>query len=299
VSLLNALLAYLVASRIWRSPAVRALTALLMLVTPASLYYSHAAPRSLLPIAFVLAWLSCVAASEAGRQDWPLLAGAFLLGIGCYSYTTAIVLMPVYLVMTVALSVCGRRPNWLPAALVVLFMLPASFGIWWVATHRAVYAEHIQRYRIYDASRLNPLQGLKDFANYNNVQERVSIYWDYFDPRYLFFTGGAEMSLARPAGVLPAACALWIPIGLYRLFKRRAALDVVLIAGFFTAPLAAILVDEPYIARRDLAVIPFAVLIALFGSEHLLSSGSRFWRLATIGLFVSAVIQGLLVVVQR
>lgn len=299
MSLLNAFLAYFVASRIWSSTAVRVRTAFLMLVTPAGLYYSYAAPRSLLPIPFILAWLWCVAGAEAKRRHWPLLVGAFMLGIGCYSYTTAIVLMPLYVVVTVGLSVYERRPNWLSAAIVVVFMLPAAVGVWWVATHRSVYAEHIQRYRIYDASRLNPLQGLKDFANYNNIQERVSIYWDYFDPRYLFFTGGTEMSLARPAGVLPAACALWIPIGLYILLKRRTALDVILLVGFFTAPLAAILVDEPYIARRDLAVIPFAVLVALFGAEHLRSSGNRFWRLATIGLFVSAGIQGLLVVVQR
>jgi hypothetical protein len=298
VSLLNALLTYFVASRIWSSTPARVLAASLMLVTPAGLYYSYVAPRSLFPVAFILAWLWCVAKAEEG-QAWPFLAGAFLLGVGCYSYTTAIVLMPVYLLITLGLSWYKRLPNSLLAGIVVAFMLPASFGVWWVATHRSVYAEHIQRYRIYDASRLNPLQGLKDFANYNNIQERVSIYWDYFDPRYLFFTGGAEMSLARPTGVLPMACVLWVPIGLYKLLKRRTAFDRVLLAGFFTAPLAAILVDEPYIARRALAVIPFAVLAAVVGADDLLSSGNRFWRLVTIGLFVSAGIQGLAVVLQR
>jgi hypothetical protein len=299
VSLLNAVLMYFVASRIWTPITMRLMAASLMLLSPAALYYSRVAPRSLFPVPFILAWLWCVAEAQSRRQPRLLLLGAFVLGIGCYSYTTAIVLMPVYLLVTLGLAFDHRPKNRLPAAIVLAFLLPTSFGIFWVATHRSVYTEHINRYRIYDASRLNALQGLKDFANYNNIQERVSIYWDYFDPRYLFFTGGAEMSLARPAGVLPMACALWVPIGLYRLSKRRTAFDLVLLAGFVTAPMAAILVDERYIARRGLAVIPFAVLAASVGADHLLSSGNRFWRLVTIGLFVSAGIQGLAVVLQR
>ena len=45
-------------------------------------------------------------------------------------------------------------------------------------------------------------------------------------------------------------------------------------------------------------LIPFALLIALFGAENLLA-GRRFWRVVTIGLFVSVGIQGLLVALQR
>ena len=225
------------------------------------------------------------------------MLGAFVLGIGCYSSTTAIVLMPVYFVLTLCLSLCRRRPHWMSTAIVVAFLLPASFGIWWVATHQSMYAEHINRYRIYDASRLNPLQGARDFINFNNMQERVSLYWGYFDPQFLFFRGGSEMSLKSHAGVLPAASCVLIPIGLYVMLKRRTNLDVVLTAGFLTSPLAAILVDEPHIARRDLPVVPFAVLIAVIGAEQLLSLDKR-WRFVAIGLLVAAAAQGIAVAVQ-
>ena len=297
-SLLNALLMYVVTSRIWSTRA-RMLATFLMMVTPAGLYYSRIAPRSLFPVSFILAWLWCVAAAEFGGQPRALVLGAFVLGIGCYSYTTAIVLMPVYLIITLGLSFYRRRTHWLPAAIVAAFLLPTSFGMWWVATHRSVYVERAERYRIYDASRLNPLQGMKDFANYNNIQERVSLYWDFFDPQFLFFRGGAEMAGGYSAGMLPAACALWIPFGLYVMSKRRTAFDVVLLAGLLAAPLPAILVDEPYIARRDLAVIPFAILAAVIGAETLLSSGKRFWRVVTIGLLVTAAAQGIAVALRR
>ena len=298
-SLLNASLMYFVASRIWSDQRPRVLATWLMLVTPAALYYSRVAPRSLFPVSFILVWLCCVAAAQSGKRDRLLVLGALVLGIGCYSYTTAIVLMPAYLIITLGLSSYQRRPNWLPAAIVAAFLLPTSVGIWWVATHRSVYAEHIDRYRIYDASRLNPLQGLKDFANYNNIQERVSLYWDFFDPQFLFFRGGAEMLARYPAEMLPAACALWIPIGLYVMLKRRTVFDLVVLAGLLAAPLPAILVDQPYIARRDLAVIPFAVLAAVVGADNLLSSGSRFWRVVTIGLLATAAAQGIAVALQR
>jgi hypothetical protein len=286
---------YLVAARTWSTATTRALATLLMLASPAALYYSRVAPRSLLPVAFVLGWLWCVAAAQSWKRSWLLVLGAFVLGVGCYSYTTAIVLMPACLLITLALVFRQRGPTWLPAAMIAVFLLSTSMGIGWVLTHRSVYVEHINSYRIYDASRLNPLQGMKDFANYNNIQERVSLYWDFFDPQFLFFSGGAEMALRYPAGVLPAACVLWIPIGLYVMVKRRTAFDLVLLAGLLAAPLPAILVDERYIARRDLAVIPFAVLAAAFGADYLLASGSRFWRVVTIALAVTVVAQGVAV----
>jgi hypothetical protein len=283
---------YVATSRIWSTRA-RVLAAFLMLVAPAGLYYSRVAPRSVLPVSFILAWLWCMAAAEFRGRHRALVLGALVLGIGCYSHTTAIVLMPVYLVITLGLSFYRRRTRWLPAAIVAAFLLPASFGMWWVATHRSVYVERIDRYRIYDASRLNPLQGMKDFANYNNIQERVSLYWDFFDPQFLFFRGGAETAAGYSTGMLPAACALWMPFGLYVMLKRRTAFDVVLLAGLLAAPLPAILVDEPHIARRDLAVIPFAILAAVIGADTLLASGSRFWRVVTIGLLATAAAQGI------
>jgi len=270
-----------------------------MLASPAAVYYSRVAPRSLLPVLFILGWLWCIAASQSESRPRLLMLGAFVLGIGCYSYTTAIVLMPACLLITLGLAFYQRGPTWLPAAIVAVFLLSTSIGIWSVLTHRSVYVEHINRYRIYDASRLNPLQGMKDFANYNNIQERVSLYWDFFDPQFLFFTGGVEMALPYSAGLLPAACVLWIPIGLYVMLKRRTALDLVLLAGLLAAPLPAILVDERYIARRDLAVIPFAVLAASVGADHLIASGSRFWRVGTIALAATVVAQGLAVALLR
>ncbi len=281
--LLDGLLIYVVAIGIGYRRSLALAATLLLLAAPAHILWSRTATGPLTIVPIVLVWLWTIGKYERGA-DWRWLAlGGFTLGVGCYTSMPAVVLLPVYLLVTLALVRRGDGGAIRQYAIVLAACLvPAAFGIATLLRDPSLFGEAMRRYGIYDAARLTPLQGVKDFLHYNNVQERVSLYWDYFDPVFLFAAGGADTPSWR-AGMLPLAGAIWLPIGIYRMARRRTRIDAVVIAGIVTAPLAAILVDERYVARRELVLLPFATLGAVAGVEYCLSRGG-WWRTATAAL---------------
>jgi len=133
------------------------------------------------------------------------------------------------------------------------------------------------RYRIYDARHLSAMQGLQDVLNHTSIQDRVSVYWDYFNPAYLFFSGGSNLSTAtRKAGVFLLPMSVFLACGIYVLWgERDAAMRTVLIASWAAAPLPATFVNERYAIQRELVVLPFAVLIGTMGAAFLLRHSTR------------------------
>jgi hypothetical protein len=163
----------------------------------------------------------------------------------------------------------------------------------WLWSHPDMLRDTIGRYNVYDVRHLSPLQGVKDFLNYNNVQERISVYWDYFNPAYLFFAGGSNLTTAtRRAGVFLVPVAGFLVVGVYDLWQRHSsAVSIVLLTGLALAPLPATLVDERYAIQRALLVLPFGVLISVFGIAFLFRQQNALVRAATVVLLVAMPVQ--------
>jgi hypothetical protein len=125
------------------------------------------------------------------------------------------------------------------------------------------------------------------------IREQVAVYWDYFNPAYLFFSGGSNLSMAtRRIGVLLLPMSVFIGCGLYECWRRRlAAVSVVLLAGFAIAPLPATFAGERYAIQRELVVLPFAALIAALGARLLLEHSVRAVRLAGLLLLLAMPVQ--------
>jgi hypothetical protein len=142
---------------------------------------------------------------------------------------------------------------------------------------------------VYDARHLSPLQGLQGFFTFTMVRERVAVYWDYFNPAYLFFAGGSNLSMAtRRAGVFLLPVSGLLACGLYECWRRRSeVMSGVLVAGLALAPLPATFVDERYAIQRELVVLPFAALIAALGAMFLLRHGRRTVRVAGVLLLLA------------
>jgi hypothetical protein len=90
-------------------------------------------------------------------------------------------------------------------------------------------------------------------------------------------------------GVFLAPLLVFVPIGLVRLSTTRGspAAWLVLI-GFLSAPLAACLVvPEPYAVDRELAILPFGVLVATVGVKYMFERGLA-WR--TVALCLLALV---------
>ncbi len=294
IGVLDVFLIYVVARRLFGDRRWAALAALLLALTPAHFIFSRQALDYICPLPFVLGWLWCVmAAVETGSVPLSLASGV-ILGVGFYSYIASWATMPLLLLLTWAAHYrFGARPARPALAATIGFAAPVLAAMAWLAFHPDMWRDMAGRYNVYDARHLSPLQGLKDFLTYNNVQERVSVYWDYFNPAYLFFSGGSNLSTAtRKVGVFLLPVGVFLACGIYELWRRRhAPMSMVLVAGLAVAPLPATLVDERYAIQRELVVLPFVVLIATFGAAFLLRHSRRAVRLAGVLLLLAMPVQ--------
>ena len=119
------------------------------------------------------------------------LAGATLcLGVGFYSYITAVFLMPAFLVLTaLVLWRRGAIEHWRFG--VIGFAVPFAIFVLWVGLHASVFADTFARYGLGSSHRIGPV-------------ERFGLYWRYLSPSFLFFNGGSQLVFSsRVAGVFP------------------------------------------------------------------------------------------------
>ncbi|HXI27058.1 MAG TPA: glycosyltransferase family 39 protein [Vicinamibacterales bacterium] len=294
IGLADIALIYAVARRLFGSALWAATAAALLTLTPAHLIFSRQALDYICPLPFVLGWLWCLlTALESDRSAWFFAAG-LALGLGFYSYIASWVTMPLLLAVTWAaayLSGHGRARSIVAATLG--FALPVAIVVPWLWTHPQMWRDTIARYGLYDVQHATPLQGAKGFLNYNNLQERLSVYWDYFNPAYLLFSGGSNLTTAtRQVGVLLVPVGVFLLAGAGALWRRRPVpVTVVLLSGLVLAPLPATLVDERYAVQRELVLLPFAVLVAVFGVRWMVRRQGVWNRLIAAALLVAVPIQ--------
>lgn len=273
---LNVLLLYFLARRIFGRRRDAALSAILLALTPAHFIHSRIAMDYLYPVPFVLGWLIALSHYLEEPRAWILFAATTLLGIAVYTYIASVVMMPVYLVLT--LAALWWTSNLSPVTATVAaagFAWPLIPIPLWLAYHPNVVADTLSRYRIgANPTRLSGAAG------------RVSLYWYFWDPAYLFLTGGYAnvVNSTRHAGVFALPLIVPLVAGIRRLVSEPSStMRRLILCGFFSAPFAACLaVPEPYAIDRELALLPFGILIAVFGVVGLWRLRRSFWRTAGI-----------------
>jgi hypothetical protein len=124
------------------------------------------------------------------------------------------------------------------------------------------------------------------------VTARTDVYYNFFNPSFLFFSGDASLiNATREAGVLLLSLAVLVPLGMYYILTARSTrINLMLLLCFFCAPLAAVLVAEVKI-NRALVMLPFAALIATFGVAQLWDARNRMWRLVAVTLLLFVPVQ--------
>jgi 4-amino-4-deoxy-L-arabinose transferase-like glycosyltransferase len=289
IGVLDVLLLYVVARRLLGDRRWAALAALLLALSPAHFIFSRQALDYICPLPFVLGWLWCVIAAVDTGDTRLSLASGLILGVGFYSYIASWAMMPLLLLLTYAAHYrSGARPARHVLASTIGFSLPVLAAIAWLGFHPEMWRDIAGRYRIYDARHLSP-PGLPRPFTFDTLHERVSVYWDYFNPAYLFFSGGSNLSMAtRRVGVFLLPISVFLACGLYECWRRRSGVvGGLLVAGLAIAPLPATLVDERYAIQRELVVLPFVVLIATLGATFVLRHHRRGIRLAGVLLLLA------------
>ncbi len=258
----SVVLLYIVGAKLFANTRDAMITAAVLALTPLLWYQLQRQPTSLYALPFVAGWLAAVACSDQLRAPlWSAVAGA-LLGLGMYGSHAAWVMMPVYLCLTVVVIAPDRITSRASLAFAGAFVLAGTPLLLSIVGHPDDFRRTVTTYHMYDAYRLNLLQGAHEMASWVSLTARSETYYDYFNPTFLFLTGRV---LLFPLVVL-------LPAGLYRiLIHESTPMARLSAAGFLAAPLAASLTAERPAPERILFLTTFAAVVSVYGLRQLLS----------------------------
>lgn len=212
-------------------------------------------PHAIL-LPFVAAWLLAVdqyARSQAMR--WLALAGA-TLAVMLYVHRAALVMAPALVGLTAAILLMTERHRWRAVSALIggAAVMAAPWLLnWW--RDPALFNDVVQHYRLYDASQLNVLQGLREISSWTSLTVRVEVYWDALNPALLFLDG---VMLLLMAPVLIRGLLAYV-------INPRGLVDLAVIAAFVAAPLVVAVVGQRPVAARLLLLMPAAALMATRG----------------------------------
>ena len=264
VGVLNLVLIYLVGRRWfgdWRAGAV---AAGLLAFTPAHFILSRLALDYLMPVPFVLGWLlAFVILVERPNARLAALSGA-VLGLGCYSYVSSWLLMPAYLLMTaIVVRQSLRRPD-LVVPLCAGFLAPIAILPLWLLWHPSMPVNILAQYQA-GGSRQSILSAVASGGDViAAVRTAIAAYWSYFNPSFLFVSGGPSRLVSTGAiGVWPIGMAVLLVMAIVSITRSAMSVrDRVVIAGLLLAPLPAALKGEPFAIQRAVTLLPFGALAA-------------------------------------
>jgi 4-amino-4-deoxy-L-arabinose transferase-like glycosyltransferase len=284
VATIDVILMFLVARRLFGSARWGWVAAILLAATPTHVVLGRVAFDFIYPLPYILGWLLAMLVYLERREPWRLFLATTILGAGFYSYVSSMGMMPIYLAMTLFLLFANQLLTVRSAAIAIAgFAWPLLLLVPWLFREPTFVGDVLQRYSVNET----PTR-----FRFSAVVERVSLYWTFFNPAFLFLMGGFTHLTAttRLVGVFLLPFIVLIPLGLMQLVTVvRGGISVVLFAGFMLAPLAAVLtVQEPYASSRQLSILVFGVIIATYGLQRLWS-----WRSAA-GRAVAVLVVALL-----
>ncbi len=278
LAVVNTVLAWIVAVRYagasWAGPVAATVVAL----SPIHFYLSRQAVDYIFPIAFVLLWLWWLSALLEKPATRTAFACGLVLGLGIFSYVASWLMMPLYLLVTIA--VCLPLPGRLPlsAAAAAGFAIPAGALATWLLVHPDALASVMNRY----AGGAAQLPGL-NINTYYRFVDLVSAYWASWNPAQLFLIGSPNPIIGvRTAGVFVAPVAVLLIAGVFAM-RPRHPLHVALIVGLVTAPIGPVLYGTPGAVQRQLVLIPFVAIVSALGAITLWNRSTTIARVTTMG----------------
>jgi hypothetical protein len=172
----------------------------------------------------------------------------------------------------------------------VAFCIPLILFLAWRILYPDVFSGTAYRYEI---TRGGVVFGLLRLLNYNLIGDYVSNYWNFFNPNFLFLVGSPNFqSSTRAAGVFLIPVVLLLSAGVVDVASReKPRLRWLLIAGLVTAPIPAVLVEEPYAIYRELELLVFVIVLATYGARRLLNARRTAWRVVTAACLIAMPLQ--------
>lgn len=291
VGLLNVILIYFLAKRLFNSKKFGLMTAGFLALIPVHFIQSRILLDNLFPLPFVLGWMLLLHLFYSKRNIWFLFLAALLLGIGIHSYHATKIMMPIYLILTLIITFKLSKNKLIILIPLIAFILPLLPLIPWLSKYPDTLTDQVRYVGLYD-TKLNPVSGVITLLKPEIVSQRLIVYFKYFDPTFLFFKGDSSLIHSTgQIGVFLLSFIVLLPIGIYQAFKDRNLFNKLILIGFFTAPFAVSLVGNEYRASKALFILPFAALLATLAIKSLLDKEKIIWKIFVIFILIATISQ--------
>ena len=294
IGVVNVVLAYLIGCRLWADRRYALLTAACVAVAPGHYVNSRIAIPTMWSTPWLLGWLLGLIAYAQGQRNTSLFGAALCLGVATYGYLGTALLVPVLFIGTLAFMRFSVRVGDIrPYGVAGLgLLLPLVFIAYWHVVHPERWRELADYYLTNSAALRTaaPLFSDSGVPNFAGIQERVTAYWNYYNPTLLFLSGdeSPRYSTGR-SGVFLLPAVILLPLGLYRA-AHSAGVGRLLVFCFAVAPFPAALTADVQI-QRALPLVAFGALLCAWGAVSLLSSSTALSRRVALTLGVIAAIQ--------
>jgi 4-amino-4-deoxy-L-arabinose transferase-like glycosyltransferase len=251
------LLAIEISGRTWTS----ALAALLLMLTPAFWSFAQRGSDALIPVPLILLWLWNVLRFLKHDSIRSLIAAAAALGLCMYAHPSGPLTAGFLWMLTLIIA---RRRN-----LYQLFVSTIVLGAWllpaavWFLRHPDTYPDIFGRWVILAAHVRMPMEGVRAFFNTGTLGNRLSMYWGFWDPSWLFFN-----TRDTPAPFLTIAAPL-IVLGFVRVRHLSREVAALIVGAALLAPLAGAAFGNPHYLADAAVVMPLAALFSALGVEQL------------------------------
>ena len=272
VGVANVVLMYFVARQLFKHTGWAVLAAVLLMLTPAHFIHSRLAMDYVYPLPFILGWLLCLLRYLEQPTNRRLFLAATCLGLGFFSYIAASALTPQYFVATLALLWFHGEFTKRAVVATAGFAWPFVALVIFLLAYPDVVSDLMRKYRLGTAapSGLDPLQQLRESVNVRTVSDLLNMFHRFFSPGYLFVTGGSNLTNSTgQAGVFLLPIAVVLIAGVRRVLTTPEPIGLILLMGFVTAPIPALVLPDDYAIDRELALLPFAVLLATIGVQRI------------------------------
>lgn len=227
--------------------------------------WSAVADRSsylpLLPLA--VAWLLFVNEFLMTQRLIWIVAAASMLAAMPFVHWAGLVMAPIYAAITVPVLVSPSRQGRALVTFATILVIASAPWLWPMARGASPMVEAINGHGLYDAGRFNVLQGIREMTSWVGLTVRSEVYWDCFNPAFLFLGNGALLpSLLHPqVFLLPMAIPLVLGLAQYASGPQR-PIDWVVLAAFLAAAIVPAILAQPPVASRLLLLAPAAAIIS-------------------------------------
>lgn len=266
---------------------------ILMAATPVLFINSRVLLDNITPIPFVIYWLLLLKVYSDKKELKYLFISTLILGFGIHSYHAAKVMMPIYFLVTnITLFKEIKGDKKILLVSFAGFLIPIVIFVPWLIIHPDTLLNQVSYIGALDKS-VNVSKGLLGVFNINRLSIFINSYITYLGPKILFIEG--DRSLIHSTGRVGAflfPTFLLLVFGILQIwYRQKERISKIILFGLLTYPIAPSIVNDPHRISRGLVVVPFAVLIFIYGIVFIENSKEKLLKILFIAIILLSTLQ--------